>query len=157
MAIIPNIVRSVGRGLVLVSALGVLGACAGTGQATGEASAPAPSDYPTYTAQFAELTKAAVSADYPLFAKHIGAQDAAPVVAALTKSFRGQPFDAYTRRAVAGDTAYLRFVELRNTTGRLYLFLAMDKTETGWNLSGYELTRKRAAVEARLTSAAPSG
>ncbi len=142
--------------LVLTCGLGACNADGTGGQAKPEA--PAPADYLTKTDQYAALTKAAVSADYPAFARHIGAKDPAPVVATLSQNFRGQPFDAYTRRAVEEASAHKRLIELRTTSGRLYLFLAMEKVETGWNLADYELTRSRAAATARLDPpAAPSG
>ena len=160
MAIISTGVRAVvARGLCVALLVGGLGACdvGGVSQNAGPA-APPPADYLTKTEQFAALTPAAVSADYPAFARPIGADDPAPVVAALTRNFQGQPFDAYTRRAVDDANAHKRLVELRTTRGRLYLFLAMERVETGWNLADYELTRNRGAAQARLGApTAPSG
>ena len=143
------------RAAIAVPVLCLLAACAGapgaasSTAATAEAASPAP-DYLTASDHFAALQSAGLSASYAEFARHLKAADAKTVTDALQRSFRGGPFDVYTRKSAETDGAYRRVVELRSTSGRLHLFVTLDRVSRGWVVSGYELDRRRDAVLARL-------
>ena len=132
----------------------VLAACAagpgagGNGAATTPAS-PAP-DYATTGEHFAGLQRAGLGAGYAEFAKHLKASDAKSVTDALQRSFQGGPFDVYTRKSTETDKQFQRLVELRSTTGRLYLYVSLDRVPGGWIVTGHELDRKRSVIMARL-------
>ena len=142
------------RAAIAVPVLCLVAACAGapganSPAATQQAAAPAP-DYLTASDHFAALQSAGLSASYAEFARHLKAADAKTVTDALQRSFRGGPFDVYTRKSAETDGAYRRVVELRSTSGRLYLYVTLDRVSGGWTVSGYELDRRRDAVLARL-------
>ncbi|MEM9062851.1 MAG: hypothetical protein AAGD13_20505 [Pseudomonadota bacterium] len=130
-----------------------LAACADNGGSGGSAvkiaAAPA-AQFVTYNDQFAELQASGLRGDYAQFARALKAPDPAPVIADLRRSFGGQPFDVYTRRATVNDQTARRAVELRSTTGRLYLFVEMTRVPGGWIVKDYTLSRKRDAVMTRL-------
>ena len=144
------------RAVLAMTAVCVLGACAQGGQSTSQGAGAAPevqSDPPQYATsaeQFAGLQRAGLSADYRAFAGHLKADDPAAVTAELQSSFQGRPFDVYTKTAEPGAEAHKRLVELRSTTGRLYLFVELDKVPGGWRVAEYKLDRKQAAVRANL-------
>lgn len=110
---------------------------------------PSP-DFASYTDHFIALQSAGLNGDYPAFARHLKSEDPQAVIQALQRSFGGRPFDVYTRKAVSGPSDHKRFVELRSTTGRLYLSLVLDKVTGGWRLARYDLGRNEAAVSAKL-------
>ena len=145
---------SVLRSALVVFCLGALVACTsapGTGDSgTGaKPAAPAP-DYATTGDHFADLQRAGLAGSYGEFAKHLKAADPKTVTDALQRSFRGGAFDVYTRRSSESGARFQRLVELRSTSGRLYLYVAMDRVPGGWVVSGYDLDRKRDVIMARL-------
>ena len=142
------------RPVLMVLCLSGLAACAGT-PGSDETSAPAAPavptpDYATAGDHFASLQQAGLSGDYAGFARHLKAEDAKPVVDALRRSFRGGPFDVYTRKSSDAGQRFQRLVELRSTMGRLYLYVAMDRVPGGWVISSHELDRNRAVIMAKL-------
>lgn len=138
--------------ILAAGALGVLTACAdGSASGTSEADPPAPKpDFATYADHFAQLQQAGLGGDYARFTALLKPADPAAVLAQLNQSFRGRPFDVYTARQTDGGSAHRRLIELRSTTGRLYLYLELDEVPGGWRVAGYELGRDRAAVSAKL-------
>ena len=138
------------RGFGIGAILLVLAACQ-AGQ-PGAPSAPAApkADYVTYTDHFEALQRAGLSANYQGFIGHLKPSDPAPLLADLQRSFRGKPFDVYTRRAETGPVDHRRFVELRSADGRLYLFLKLDKVPGGWAVADYDLGRNEAVISAKL-------
>ena len=144
--------RQVTRIAALIAVTGLLFACAdgqGANPPAKTVAAPAP-DYLTSADHFASLQRAGLGADYQAFARHLKPADAKLVTDALQRSFRGGPFDVYTRKSVETDAGYKRLVELRSTSGRLYLYVELDRVTGGWVVSGYDIDRKRDAVMARL-------
>lgn len=142
------------RGGILVAMALTLSACGGGGGSDriGAASRPVlpPADYLTEAAQFAELQRAALAADYQGFANHLHASDPQAVVGQLQDAFGGGPFDVYTLDAETSSRDHRRVAELRGPSGRLYLYLELDRADGGWNVEGYELGRERDAALARL-------
>lgn len=136
-------------------ALCALAACesgiGGTSTAAAPAApaAPAP-DFATYSDQFVALQSAGLQGDYAAFANALKIADPAAMTAELTRSFRGGPFDVYTRNAKVESDIHHRAVELRSTSGRLYLYVSMKKVPGGWIISDHTLDRKRSAIMARL-------
>jgi hypothetical protein len=142
------------RGGVLVAMALGLSACAGGGgsdriEVASHPQLP-PADYLTQSDQFASLQEAALSADYAAFAQHLHAGDPQAVVAQLQDAFAGAPFDLYTLDAETGRNGHRRVAELRGPSGRLYLYLELDRAEGGWNVERYELGRDRDSALARL-------
>ena len=137
--------------LAMGLALSLLGACmqGGSGEGASAGAAPKP-DYVTYSDHFVQLQKAGLTGNYDAFVGLLKPADPAPVVAELRRSFRGKPFDVYTRKADASGSAHKRLVELRSSDGRLYLYMKLDKVPGGWKVAGYELGRNKAAMSARL-------
>ena len=145
---------SILRSGLVVLCLGVLNACAagpgaGGSGAAAKPAAPAP-DYATTGDHFAGLQRAGLGASYAEFAKHLKAADPKAITDALQLSFRGGPFDVYTRKSSESDARFQRLVELRSTSGRLYLYVSMDRVPGGWIVSGHDLDRKRDVIMARL-------
>jgi hypothetical protein len=140
-------------GVLAVTALG-LSACGGSGGADRieVAARPQlpPADYLTQSDQFASLQEAALSADYEDFARHLHASDPQAVVAQLRDAFSGAPFDLYTLDARTGRGGDRRVAELRGLSGRLYLYLELDRAAGGWNVERYVLGRDRDTALARL-------
>lgn len=146
--------------VLMLAGLLALGACgkgaapgsASTGDAglSASASTSEPPQYATSAEQFAGLQRAGLSGDYRAFAGHLKAEDPQSVTNKLQQSFGGRPFDVYTRTAKPGADAHRRLVELRSTTGRMYLYVALDKVPGGWRVADYRLDRKRAAVSTQL-------
>lgn len=139
---------------VLMAGLGLLSACADDGEKIAAATpaapqAPAP-DYATATEHFAGLQRAGLSARYADFAKHLKPSDPKTVTDALQRSFRGRPFDVYTRKYAEKDGSFQRLVELRSTSGRLYLYVELDRVPGGWVVSDHDLSRRGSAILARL-------
>lgn len=144
---------------VLRAGIAVIGVCAlaaceaGVGGATSSApaapQAPAP-DFATATDHFASLQRAGLGANYVDFAKHLKAADPKIVTDALQRSFRGGAFDVYTRKSAEKGSSFQRLVELRSTSGRLYLFVELDRVPGGWIVKGHDLDRKRSVIMARL-------
>lgn len=151
MALEKLVVR-VPRVLVAGLCLAALSACAGDGVGTvGAAQDPAaPAQFETASDQFSALQSSGLRGDYTSFADALKAPDPAPVIADLRRSFRGEPFDVYTRRATVDDETARRAVELRSTMGRLYLYVEMRRVPGGWIVEDYALSRKRDAVMTRL-------
>lgn len=143
------------RGLVLAAAL-ALSACAGGDQRAADrirvASLPQlpPADYLTRSDHFAELQRAALSGDYEGFARHLGAPDARAVVGQLRDAFASGPFDVYTLDARTTSRGHRRVAELRGPSGRLYLYVELDRADGGWTIDRYELGRDRNTALARL-------
>lgn len=145
---------SILRSGAIVLCMCFLAACAagpgaGGGGAAAKPASPAP-DYVTTADHFAGLQRAGLGAGYAEFAKHLKAADPKAVTDALQRSFRGGPFDVYTRKYTEADGRFQRLVELRSTSGRLYLYVSMDRVPGGWVVSGHDLDRKRAVIMARL-------
>lgn len=145
---------SILRSGAIVFCLCVLAACAAvpggdSAVTAAKPTSPAP-DYATTADHFAGLQSAGLSAGYAEFAKHLKAADPKTVTDALQRSFRGGPFDVYTRKYSETDGRFQRLVELRSTSGRLYLYVSMDRVPGGWIVSGHDLDRKRAVIMARL-------
>lgn len=140
-------------GVFVAMALG-LSACGGGGgsdriQVAARPQLP-PADYLTQSDQFASLQEAALSADYEGFANHLHASDPQAVVTQLRDAFAGAPFDLYTLDAETGRREHRRVAELRGPSGRLYLYLELDRAAGGWNVERYELGRDRDSALARL-------
>ena len=138
------------RAMLGAGLLVLLAACQGAPGAGPAAKATPDPDYVTYTDHFAALQKAGLNGNYASFVGHLKPADPAPLLADLQRSFRGKPFDVYTRRAATGPSDHRRFVELRSTDGRLYLFLKLDKVPGGWAIAEYDLGRNEAAISAKL-------
>lgn len=144
----------------LRAGIAVLGICTlaacegGIGGATAPATPAAPQtpapDFATATDHFASLQRAGLGARYSEFASHLKAADPKVVTDALQRSFRGGPFDVYTRKSAETGGSFQRLVELRSTSGRLYLFVEMTKVPGGWIVSGHDIDRKRSVIMARL-------
>lgn len=134
-----------------VAGLCMLTACAGdpTTGASGAASGEL-AQYATHTDQFAELQTSGLRGDYPGFARALKVEDPAAIVALLNRSFGGKPFDVVTREANSDTSTHKRAIELRNTTGRMYLFVEMAKVPGGWVVSEHDLGRQRGPILARL-------
>lgn len=128
-----------------------LASCSGapTGPEGSPKAAQTVGEYASFTDYFAKLQGAGLKADYPAFARLLKAGDPAPVLQDLQRSFRGAPFDAYTANSFFNKSHHRRVVELRNTTGRLYLYLELDKIGPRWSLAHYELGRDK-AIAAKL-------
>lgn len=109
-----------------------------------------PADYLTQSDHFAELQRAALASDYEGFADHLGAGDPQAVVGQLRDAFGGGPFDLYTLDDETGSRGHRRVAELRGPSGRLYLYLELDRADGGWIIDRYELSRDRATSLARL-------
>ena len=142
------------RGGVLAMMVLWLSACGGGGgsdriQVAARPQLP-PADYLTQSDQFASLQEAALSADYEGFAHHLHASDPQAVVAQLRDAFSGAPFDLYTLDTRTGRGGHRRVAELRGPSGRLYLYLELDRAAGGWNVERYELGRDRDTALARL-------
>jgi hypothetical protein len=144
------------RPLAAALALGCLPLLAGcmdggsdAGAAPKAEAAPKP-DYATHTGHFAELQKAGLTGDYAAFARHLKPADPAAVTSQLQRSFGGRPFDVYTRKSDVSDAAHRRLVELRSATGRLYLYLRLDRVTGGWKVATYELGRDESSISAKL-------
>lgn len=141
-------------GIFVAMALAVSACGGGSGGADriGVRSAPVlpPADYLTEAAQFAELQRAALSSDYEGFASHLHASDPQAVVGQLRDAFGGGPFDVYTLDAETSSRDHRRVAELRGPSGRLYLYLELDRADGGWNVERYELGRDRSTALARL-------
>ena len=140
-------------GVLAMMALG-LSACGGAGgsdriEVAARPQLP-PADYLTQSDQFASLQEAALSADYEGFARHLHASDPQAVVAQLRDAFSGAPFDLYTLDARTGRSGHRRVAELRGPSGRLYLYVELDRAEGGWNVERYVLGRDRDTALARL-------
>lgn len=134
-----------------VVCLCLLAACAsGPGSEVTSSSDASSAQYATYSDQFAELQTSGLRGDYPGFARALKVDDPAEVVAELNRSFRGQPFDVFTRTATEGPSTHKRAVELRSATGRMYLFVEMSKVPGGWVVSAHDLSRQREPILARL-------
>ena len=134
-----------------IACLFVVAACATTPGTEGASSADAQTaQYATFSDQFAELQTSGLRGDYPGFARALKVDDPAQVVAELNRSFRGQPFDVFTRTTKAGPATHKRAVELRSATGRMYLFVEMSKVPGGWVVSEHDLSRQREPILARL-------
>ncbi|MEM1299802.1 MAG: hypothetical protein AAGH68_11035 [Pseudomonadota bacterium] len=153
----PTIRRSVVLMFAVVLALCACGkggpsgsSSAGDAGLSASASSSEPPQYATSAEQFAGLQRAGLSGDYRAFAGHLKAEDPQAVTTKLQQSFGGRPFDVYTRAAKPGEDAHRRLVELRSTTGRMYLYVALDKVPGGWRVADYRLDRKRAAVSTQL-------
>ena len=150
MGVIVQMLRSACGLIVLV----LLTACAGGPSADGQGSSGATdgrqAQYATYSDQFAELQTSGLRGDYPGFAHALKVDDPDTVVAQLNRSFRGKPFDVFTRNAKEGPSSHKRTVELRSTSGRMYLFVEMEKVQGGWVVSGHDLSRQREPILARL-------
>ena len=139
------------RGVFVGLALTALSACQNT-QSSGAAAVSTPkADHATHAEHFAALQRAGLAGNYPAFAGLLKPQDPAQVTAALQASFRGGPFDVYTQKSAQSSNSHERLVELRSTSGRLYLYLKLDKVPGGWALAGYDLGRSRNGVAARLS------
>jgi len=146
------------RMIAVIAFAGLLAACenpgGGLGGATGagtEKEAPVPkADYLTHTDHFQALQRAGLAGNYGAFAKHLKAADSAPVLAQLQKSFRGQPFDVYTAKSQTNATGHIRFIELRGTGGRLYLYIKLKRQPGGWTVGEYEMSRDRRSIAIRL-------
>jgi len=148
-------------GVLVVAAL-VLGACSdgvggadriGAGVAAdsaGGSSELSDSGYRTASEHFAELQRAALSADYNAFAEHMGARDTEAVITRLEESFGGAPFDVYTLEVKNGAREHRRAAELRGPSGREYLYLELAHEGGGWAVRRAELARDRASALARL-------
>lgn len=142
------------RPVVAALALGCLAVLAGCMDVAQDAApkaeaAPKP-DYPTDTGHFSALQTAGLSGDYAGFAGHLKSADPAAVTAQLQRSFGGRPFDVYTRKSDVTDATHQRLVELRNATGRLYLYLRLDRVTGGWKVATYELGRDEGSISAKL-------
>lgn len=154
----PKILRGALGGVLLASAAVLAGCEGGAGAGGGLTAVKAPkAQYPTESAHFGALQMAALSADYASFAIHLDGGDTAPIVQTLTQRFGGRPFDVYTEMAKTDTRSHRRLVELRTTSGRLYLFVELSKVAGGWNLAAHELTPRRAVAEGRMGTATPSG
>ena len=153
------------RAALMALALTMLGGCLKSGSDKTEApssqpqatqQAPAPSapvnraEYASSAEQFAGLQRAGLSGDYQGFAGHLKAADPVSVTTQLQRHFRGRPFDVYTRTAKPGADRHQRLVELRSTSGRLYLYVEMDKVPGGWRVAEYELAGKTAELGTQL-------
>lgn len=139
-----------------LACLGVclLAACADDGtrvepQPPSAPAAPAP-DYATTGDHFADLQRAGLSGRYAEFARHLKAGDPKTVTDALQRSFRGGPFDVYTRKSGQTGDRHQRMVELRSATGRLYLYVELGRVPGGWIVAGHDLSRQAAPIQARL-------
>lgn len=135
---------------LLVAALLALSACGGRDVEVPQRAALPQADFRTRADQFAELQRAGLSADYPAFARSLGAGDEQAVVAQLAEAFGGGPFDVYTADAETDSWAHRRLVELRGPGARLYLYLGLSRAPGGWNIAGWELGRDRAAIARNL-------
>jgi hypothetical protein len=146
--------RSGLRSALVVLCLGAVTACAGGPGADGSGTSAKPTtqapDYATTGDHFAGLQRAGLAGSYTEFAKHLKAADPKTVTDALQLSFRGGPFDVYTRKSSESGARFQRLVELRSTSGRLYLYVSMDRVPGGWVVSGHDLDRKREVIMARL-------
>lgn len=142
---------SVWRCARITAAMLALSACQGTPRVEVPQRPALPAaDFRTQAAQFAELQRAGLAADYPAFARHLGARDEQAVVDRLTQAFGGGPFDVYTADAETDDWGHRRLVELRGTGARLYLYTALGRAPGGWNVRGHELGHDRAVIARRL-------
>ena len=145
---------STSRSILVVLCLGAMAACAGNPGSGGSGAptkpaTPAP-DFATTGDHFRSLQRAGLGASYAEFARHLKASDPKLVTDALQRSFRGGPFDVYTRKSQEANGTFQRLVELRSTSGRLYLYVTLDQVPGGWVVSGHELNRKRTVIMARL-------
>lgn len=148
--------RSCFAGIGLACTMVLAGCEGGAGGGLTTVAAPE-AQYPTESAHFGSLQKAALSADYASFATHLGSTEPQPIVQTLTQRFGGRPFDVYTETATAAGSTHRRLVELRTTSGRLYLFVQLNKVAGGWNIAAHELTPRRAVAESRMgTTGTPS-
>lgn len=153
--------------ILSLTAAFALAGCLGTGktqtasssgtaaQAAQPASQPAlpPADPPQYAShadQFAGLQVSGLRGRYTEFAGHLKAADPAGLSAKLNRYFQGRPFDVYTLDANADAQRHKRLVELRSTSGRLYLMVEMDKVPGGWRVAGYDLSPRKAGLNAQL-------
>ncbi|MFK7945361.1 MAG: hypothetical protein AB8B85_20965 [Paracoccaceae bacterium] len=133
-----------------------LGACAKGGVVSdvGAAAAAAvktdPAEYVSYSDQFAGLQTAGLRGRYSEFAGHLKAPDPASVTNTLQRFFQGRPFDVYTLSATTGPQTHQRLVELRSTSGRLYLYVELDKVPGGWNVAEYKLDNKKTTFGTQL-------
>ncbi len=154
----PKILRGVLAGMMLASAAILAGCEGGAGAGGGLTAVETPkAAYPTESAHFGALQKAALSADYPSFATHLGSAEPQSIVQTLTLRFGGRPFDVYTEMAKTDARSHRRLVELRTTSGRLYLFVELAKVAGGWDIAAHELTPQRSVAQSRMGVAAPSG
>ena len=144
-----SVLRAVAAAFGLCLLVACAGGQAGNGGAPTAPAAPKP-DYATPGDHFAALQRAGLTANYADFARHLKATDAKAVTDALQRSFRSGPFDVYTRKSSEADSQFRRLVELRSTSGRLYLYVAMSRVPGGWILAGHQLDRKRDVIMARL-------
>lgn len=135
--------------VVLVSGCSATKSGSSASAAAAAIAGPKP-DYASHTDHFVALQSAGLNGDYPAFARHLKADNPQAVIADLQRSFQGRPFDVYTRKAMSGPKDHRRFVELRSTTGRLYLALVLDKVTGGWRFSRYDLGRNQAVISAKL-------
>ncbi len=146
------------RMTAVIALAGLLAACEnpglGSGGATGAGAgkeAPVPkADYLTHTDHFQSLQRAGLAGNYGAFAEHLKAADPTPVLAQLQKSFAGRPFDVYTAKSQTNATGHIRFIELRGTGGRLYLYVKLKKQPGGWTVGEYEMSRDRRSIAIRL-------
>ena len=109
-----------------------------------------PADYLTQSDHFAALQRAALSGDYENFALHLRAANPQAVVSQLRDAFGGGPFDVVTLQARTGSRDDRRVAELRGPSGRLYLFIELDRAEGGWNVARYDLGPDRDTTLGRL-------
>lgn len=146
-----------GTAIMLLAASCIFSACQGADPGSRAASAganavsaaPAP-DYVREPELFALLLSAGLSGDYAAFATALRADADPELRANLQRSFNGRPFDVYTRATGSDDTTFRRFIELRNSSGRLYLLVKMQKVPGGWAFAGFEIDRQAKTLRASL-------
>ena len=136
----------------LVVCAGLLSACGGQGGEHDAMATAAVSEaqYQTQAGHYRELQRAGLTGNYTSFAKHLSGDATDTLVTALNQAFGGRPFDVYTWKAEETQAGLRRLVELRSSSGRLYLFVQLDRVPGGWNVSRWDISRNRAAITAQL-------
>jgi len=141
------------KSLMMVAALLIVPACEpqpGQGSSSEAAKSTSAPDYVSFTDHFVALQRAGLQADYAGFATHLKAKNAAAVVSELRRRFAGQAFDTYTLSSRSGPVRHQRIVELRGTTGRLYIYLDLGKVTGGWVVAAHQIGRNRDVILAKL-------
>ena len=122
----------------------------GTSPGASTSSATVAPDYTREMDHFSKLQVAGLTGNYQAFVQALRGQGDAELQANLTRSFGGQPFDVYTRATGAQGGNFKRLLELRNSSGRLYVLVRMRSVPGGWKLDGYEIDRQADTLRASL-------